>query len=269
MNISAAPIQGRTIKFFLRHSVILHCLIIGIFIGIAALMNYSSEKKIKTSMILIQSSVKVDIVAMPKLTIKELRNIRPVNLDFDAKPTEKIKVPPKSDNKNKIEFEKKAKKSLSFMEKMKLLAKKKAKANKRKIKAIKRVKKGVSSKERSELQGLLLAGNKLSIGTSATGSGNAVAGTIYEQYIGQLPSFIKPNWKLPSYLLDKSLQCRIRVFLANSGRLIKAEIFESSGDQEYDAKALAAVKNSSPFPIITKEISLRASRGDIILGFPL
>lgn len=261
----------RPLKYFLGHSIFLHLFIIALFIGVGKLLNISFENTRKTNMVLVESSVRIDMVAMPKMTIKELRNIKP--LDLGGETGTALKEPPKkapSENTNKIEFEKKGAKPMSFMERMKLLAKQKAKAEKQKNKG-----KGSSSSqnkksaaERKALRDLVLAGNKLSKGSSTVGSG-AGAVTAFQGYVQQLTEQVKQNWKLPSYLLNKELRCRIRVYLGGSGNLLRTEVYESSGDLEYDNKAIEAIVNSAPFPSLSSEIRSRASKGDVLLGFPL
>jgi TonB family protein len=54
-----------------------------------------------------------------------------------------------------------------------------------------------------------------------------------------------------------------------SGHVSRAEIYQSSGDSEYDQKSLDAVNAASPFPQLSEEFGRRALNGDILLGFPL
>jgi TonB family protein len=71
-----------------------------------------------------------------------------------------------------------------------------------------------------------------------------------------------------SFLLDKKLKCRIRIWIAMNGSVTRAEIYEPSGDNEYDQRALDAVRATS-FPPLSAEFGRRAINGDILLGFPL
>lgn len=260
----------RPLKYFLGQSIFLHLSLVALFIGLTTYLNLSFEERKKTNLVLVESSVRIDMVAMPRLTVKELRNIQP--MDLGGAKDSAVNEPPKVESKNesKIEFEKKGKKPLSFMERMKLLSKKKALKTKVKKKTTKGSSRSrVNSKTQNELRDLVLAGNKLSKGTSVVGSGAGGVSGPFVQYLQQLPDHIRPHWKLPSYLLNKNLQCRIRIFLSESGRLLKAEVFQSSGLDEYDNKALEAVKNSSPFPSLAREFRIKGTNGDIVLGFPL
>ena len=93
--------------------------------------------------------------------------------------------------------------------------------------------------------------------------------TAFQIYIAKLPEMIKPQWKLPSFLLSKGLKCRVRIWINNDGTLKRAEIYQSSGDQEYDHRAIQAVERAAPFPKLSEEYGNRAQNGDIVLGFPL
>lgn len=260
----------KPLKIFLGHSIFLHLSIVGLCIGITKLMNISFEKRVKANMVLVESSVRIDMVAMPKLTIKELRNVKPMDLGGDKssaanKPPKKIE----SQNDSKIEFNKKAEKKLSFMERMKLLAKQKAKVEKTKSKTkTKSSSSKVSAQTNKELQDLVLAGNKLSKGSSIVGSG-AGATTAFQGYVSEVTGHVKMNWKLPSYLINKDLKCRIKVFLSANGQVLRTEVYESSGNEEYDRRAIETIMKSSPFPALSKEIRARGNRGDLVLGFPL
>lgn len=259
----------RPLKYFLGHSIFLHLFIVALFFGVTRLLNISFENKRNTNLVLVESSVRIDMVAMPKMTIKELRNIKPLDLGGETGSVEKETVKKvESKNDSKVEFEKKGEKALSFMEKMKLLAQQKAKAEKQKAKGNSSSKTKQNARKQKELQDLILAGNKLSQGSSTVGNG-AGAVTAFQGYVQQLTELVKQNWKLPSYLLNKDLRCRIRVYLGASGNLLRTEVYESSGDPEYDNKAIEAIESSAPFPNLSKDIRTRASKGDVLLGFPL
>lgn len=260
----------KPLKIFFGHSIFLHLSIIGLCIGITKMMNISFERRVKANMVLVESSVRIDMVAMPKLTVKELRNVKPMDLGGDKssavnEPAKKIE----SQNDSKIEFEKKGDKKLSFMERMKLLAKQKAKVEKSKTKSksSSRTKK-INSQSNKELQDLVLAGNKLSKGSSIIGSG-AGSTTAFQGYVSEVTGHVKMNWKLPSYLLNKDLKCRIKVFLSANGKVLRTEVYESSGNEEYDRRAIDTIMKSSPFPSLSKDIRARGNRGDLVLGFPL
>lgn len=216
---------------------------------------------------LLQKSVRVDVVAMPKLTLKELQTVT------DQVEAIKEDVRKEEAAKEKIEdedlvFEKEGKKDfqdiLKNLSEKKIDAKKIADANKKKN-SLK-----LSDNDLTKLKKLVLEGNKINSGDSATerADGAAIQGE-FGKYLTQIPDWVKPNWRLPSYFQKENLKCRIRIFLDAKGNLIKVDVYESSGNAEYDEKALLAVKNSSPYPEVPNLILSRVYQGDIILGFPL
>jgi TolA protein len=219
---------------------------------------------------LIESSVRVDVVAMPKLTLKELKALPPISRgDIDAPVEEKV-VKKDTINKGDVVLEKKVKKK-SFLDMMKNLSNKTAKKEKTKKK--KKEKKGNKNGlniDSNTLRNLVAEGNKVSKGVAISGTGSSNGDlTEFNLYMSALPAHIRVNWKLPGYLLEKDLKCRIRIFLNKNGKLLKAEVYQSSGEEEFDQRALSAVQKSSPFPSVPSQNAKNALNGEIVLGFPL
>lgn len=227
-------------------------------LGIDWFQNKSAIKEIE----IIQSSVRVDVVAMPKFTVQELKKMEIAPPSQEEK-TEEVK-PSVDNSKSEIEFKKKTNK-VNLNNLLSNLSKKKtAKGKKKKVKGNK-----ILKSQRSQLRKLVLEGNKVSTGTSLVGDGLAQERTVFNNYVSALPNFVRPHWKLPSYLIDRDLKCRIRVFIAANGKILKAQIYESSGEAEFDQKALASVKRVNSFPKPQRDILARVAAGDVILGFPL
>ena len=248
------------------------------FIAVGALLSLSldffgdsslSERNIE----LIEASVRVDVVAMPKMTVKELQAMQRQASQSGGGTVEKTErsAPPKvkkiaDDSKAPVLNE--SKKNSSVSDILKQAASQKTES----LPTTGRPSKdeGISDKARDQLRSLVAAGNKISQGSSISGAGNsAEQATAFNSYISQLPELVRPNWRLPSYLMDKNLRCRIRIYLSENGELLKAEIYEPSGNEEYDERALKAVRESSPFPSLESAIASRAVKGQILLGFPL
>ena len=101
------------------------------------------------------------------------------------------------------------------------------------------------------------------------GDGNQADLTAFQAYAARLPDLVRPHWRLPSFLMDKKLKCRVRVWLALKGEVSRVEVYQSSGEPEYDQRAIDAVKSTSPFPKLSEEFGKRGLNGDILLGFPL
>ncbi|MEI8346268.1 MAG: TonB family protein [Pseudomonadota bacterium] len=204
--------------------------------------------------------MRVDIVAMPKMTLKELQNmeIRPTPTDEGPgaiKAEEKIPEIP-SEGPTFL----KEKKKEDFLSMLKDVSKKKLKGNDTTKN---------SKIKNEELEKLILAGNKLSQGSALTGNQATAAEGAFIQYLQGLPDWVRPHWRLPSYLLSLDLKCAIRIYLNPQGLLLKAIVYESSGNQEYDDLALEAVKSSTPFPAPNDEIKNKLLQGEVLLGFPL
>tara|TARA_B100001971_G_scaffold215195_1_gene260352 strand:+ start:182414 stop:183175 length:762 start_codon:yes stop_codon:yes gene_type:complete len=204
----------------------------------------------------IQSSVKVDVVGMPKLTVQELK-------EFKATEIEKGETEdPKNIAEEKVEEPVEEKVDLGNL--LSNLSKKKVAPKKRKKK-----KKFGNVLSQKELKSLVLEGNKISQGESVVGDSLENARTVLGQYASTLPSHVRPFWKLPSYLLNKDLSARIRVYLSETGKVLRTEIIKSSGVDDFDQRALRAIKQANPFPAPESEIAKLTTSGAIVLGFPL
>lgn len=247
------------LTFYLAIAAVFHVIIIAFFFSLGQLINFNRTPiKLNNKIDIVKASVRVDVVAMPKLTLEEMKKI-------DLTPKEEVEPilekPVEVNETSKVEFKKKRKK-LDLSKSLAQYADKKVKVKKNKVKKTKR-------KLSADLKKIILEGNKLSAGSAATGDNNKQADNIFVGYVQTIPDVVRPYWKLPSYLLEKDLRCRLRIFLSANGKLLKTEIFESSGVLEFDNKAIDAVKKSSPFPRPPKEAQSRVVRGDLILGFPL
>lgn len=216
------------------------------------------------NMKLVQASVRVDVVAMPKMTFKELRDMETLPPVEEAAPAaQKEEAKDIGGAEDKV-FEKETKK-VSFTDLI-------SKYNKPKVEDKKKNTKenanGINDRIKNSLKQLVISGNKLKSGTALTGSKGGI-GEEAGAYLGSLPEHVRPLWKLPSFLLSKDLKCRIRVFLSANGKVLNAVVLESSGDSEYDKRSLDAVRASSPFPKLPPELVASGTKGEIVLGFPL
>lgn len=248
-------------------SLFIHLVLCLFFFMIEYIWNKSDPidlSKIK----MLQSAVRVDIVAMPKYTLKELESMTESSQGATKEIPKAVKESQASTNDKSEgpEFIDNVKK-INLQEMLKNISKKKIK-KKSKNNAIDGKITETSIGE-SELKRLLIAGNKLSKGTSLTGEISSEDLSEYEKYIFDLPDIIRPYWKIPSYLKNQELKCRIRVYIGKEGQLLKTEIFESSQSEEYDHLALLSIKKASPFPAPPEKFLNKVVQGEIILGFPL
>lgn len=282
---------------YLTQSVFIHFLLIFIFFLIGKFLFITDTNLQEKNLELIQSSVKVDIVAMPTLTVKELKDPKlenvenkneiiekateaNVKLPEPKQPIDKIIEQPKEkikednnesvkDDKNDFIEAKKIKKELekkqNFLNKLKELGQKAELENEKLLNE----KKSKNMAKQNSLKELLLAGNKLNQGTSKVGNNTVENYSAFQRYALKIPELVKPFWRLPSYLIGKNLKARIRIWLKDNGEFSKVEVYQSSGDSDFDERAISAIKEASPFPALTEDIKTRASEGNILLGFPL
>ncbi|MFA5584649.1 MAG: TonB family protein [Bacteriovoracaceae bacterium] len=240
------------------------------------LLGPSSKRSLEIE--IIQSSVRVDVVGMPKFTAQELREMQknaapaePESVPEEAAPA--VAESPKEEIKEDVIKEgdlviEEQKKQNDFQNLLSNYSSKKVKRKEAKPQPKKAANTVVSGQGSKIIDGLILEGNKVSAGSALVGDITSETSSEFSAYVQGMPERVRVNWRLPSYLMDRDLKCRIKVFLNNNGQLIKTEIVESSGVEEFDTRALNAIKEAS-FPPPSKEVGIRLSTYGIILGFPL
>ena len=201
----------------------------------------------------IQAAVRIDVVGMPKYTLQELKKM---NLEQGNVEPE-VKEESKTNETSKVEFKKQSKKvNLGNL------------LNSYSGKKIKKVEKK-KKYDKAALNKLVLEGNVVSKGVSATGDNNAEIDNEFKSYVQLLPDKVRRFWKLPSYLKEQDLNCRIQISINESGEVIKMNLIQSSGEKEYDDRAMKAIKQASPLPRPPALALGRVVNGDVILAFPL
>lgn len=234
------------------------------------LFSEPKEKTISKKMRVIGKAIKVDVVAMPKMTIQELKKMAPA--PGDLAPKVKEKTPPKGGDENTV-FKKETKKK-SFADMLKGLSQrkvskaKKVKQKKRKAPVAQRDS-GAGGFKGKNLKKILALGNRISEGNSYTGGAGTNSGDLFDTYATQISEAVRMRWKLPGYLLNKELSCRVQIYISSRGKLLKYKVIESSGNKDYDGRAIAAIQRVNSYPIPQKEIAARVAAGDIALAFPL
>jgi len=228
-------------------------------------LDFLSSKVNPADVKIIQSSVRVDVVSMPKFTVQELKKMK-----IAPTPTEEVKEevkevqPEVTETKDELSFKEKSKKKINLQNLLSNIGKPKARGKKKKQEKV-----NALETHRKELRNLVLEGNKVSAGTSVVGDGLLVDKTKFNTYVARLANFVRPHWKLPSYLMDRDLKCRIKIFIAANGKILRSEIYESSGVDEFDRKAISALNQVSTLPPPESEILARVTSGQVVLGFPL
>jgi len=222
---------------------------------------------------IISQSVRVDMVALPKHTLKDLKKMQktyrdPAPLEIAAPPVLNKQVESKNDSS--VTFKKKGSGLKSFLNRYKSKSLSdtptKARANKKKSQS-----QAFSWKVKKDLKKLVLEGNKLSSGDSFTeGTISEESEATIQKYVLGLKEKIRSRWFLPSYLMEKKdLSCKIAIFLSTEGDLIKTEFVETSGVKEFDDLALKAVVASAPYEELGGSDFIALRNGGIILAFPL
>jgi len=252
---------------YLLVSLVVHLL--AVFLLLIAKTIQSGKQEVR----FVESVVRVDIVGMPTHTVQELKNIAKgdgnvseddLTFEQSKKQQEEQEVAKKeevSQNAFLASIQKHAQKEI----KVSRLKKEKV-PDKKKVSGLQ-----IGTGDKKNLTKLLLAGNKISQGSALVNDGRSGSRLEQEldQYAAQTVEWVRPHWRLPSYLQEKLLRCRVQLFLRPDGHLIKATFKERSGNREYDQRALQAVKDASPYPTVGDQISSRVIKGGIILGFPL
>ncbi len=235
--------------------------LIHFFLLIAAILFQKSFNILQPSATIttVIPAIRVDVVGMPKMTLKELKKLS----EGEGSISEEVQgdSSESKDERDSISYKKKGK-NLSEILRLEALKKISLKED-----AQKSGKEG-KGKIKGDLSKLVLEGNKISKGMAIIGDSRGMVMGAFGQYVSSIPDFVRPNWKLPATLLDSNLNCRVRIYLNADGKLEKAELFESSGNKEYDKRAMQAVMNSS-FPKPGKDIIDKVKLGNILLGFPL
>ena len=246
-----------------------HILLVALsFAGGKAIMKFFGNTDVE----IIRAAVRVDVVGMPKFTVQELKAMQKDALPPEPEPEaasgrkEETKVEDQTPDVIKkddlVIHEKGTEKKSSFLNVL-------SDYSKKKIDKKERPKGETTGKGNKNINNLVLEGNRLSKGTALVGDFSDEAGSEFAAYVQTLPEIIRQHWKLPSYLLEKDLRCRIKIYLSASGQLLKTELQESSGEQEFDARAKQAIENAAPFPKPSETVGTRLVNSGIILGFPL
>lgn len=273
-------IKERSLQFYTMNSLIVHTFLICISIIVSYIFVQDQMKLREFNTKLLEASVRVDMVALPDKTLKELKSLQ----QLDAAASKSVKVKKTSKNKpvespevvkkvidtppeKVVKFLKdKKKKTLSDM--LKKYSDNKVKTAKRKP-TKKPKENNIDKGAMSRLEGLVKKGNIVKSGAAIAGTGSQQELDEFEKYAVKLPEIVRPFWKLPSYLLDQGLHCRIQLFISKEGKVIRKVISESSGEKEFDQRAIRAIESVGVFPVVPDLIVKRVASGSIVLGFPI
>jgi hypothetical protein len=251
--------SSKNFIWYWKRSFAAHAVLI-ILLVVATKFNFFSDRFDKPKIIL--PSVRVDIVELPKYTIEELKKLE------IAPPPVSPKVDAKQKASESTDLPKETKQTVSDFEEI-------VKKSERNLadKTISDLKKLKEQKEienrRDEMKELLLAGNKVQQGTLLQGEEVQQQITEFEQYILEVTEKVRYHWKLPSYLQNTELKCRIQLFINSRGMVEMTKIIESSGNEEYDSWAIRSIQDAIPFREPGATVLPELLRGKFVLGYPL
>jgi len=186
--------------------------------------------------------INIDVVGMPNVLKKDLASLNEQTKEVKIKPEmalpSKVKISAKKDSLiSKIKD--------AVQEEQNYLAK---------IKIIKglQVQKGVAG------------------GTSMSSTGTGGSGTETVQanpYFHTVKQYVRNYWKVPNWMKPEGLNVIVVVAIEDDGSISEVGISQSSGNADFDALALSAVKSAAPFP--TPPVSVRETlRSGVKLSFP-
>jgi colicin import membrane protein len=257
-------------------SLSIHIFIFCLIFAVHSIMNkgfFSKNNELIELNKKLQQSVRVDVVNLPEFTIEELKKLKivPDNTNQEKMVNKKNDIQDLKviDSKKKIDLGN----MLNDFANQDVLKKEKKnlKIGKNSKKVKQKNEKSFSNKELSKLKSLVLEGNILNkSGTSTVGTeGEEQELSQFEKYVLSIPEQIRPNWKLPTYLMEQDLKCRVQVFINQQGKIINFKLIESSGTNEFDERAMNSIKSTEFLTKPDKQYLTTLLTKGVVLGFPL
>lgn len=202
--------------------------------------------------IVIQSAIKVDLVGLPE----------------KQEPKKEIPKAAKKPKKAKVATAKPEAPKVKTKSKDTKTAQKRAIEELMRKKALEDIQKQLAAKEQEAVEEEVVEepvkGNIVTDGSELEGLDQIQ----YERYYKKISSIIKKNWNLPQWLASAQLNAQAAIRLDERGYVIKADIYESSGNTVFDDTVLAAIKSSSPFPPPEARMVRVITRVTMVLSFP-
>ncbi len=106
-------------------------------------------------------------------------------------------------------------------------------------------------------------GNEVSRGGSLSG----VIRLEQQGYLESVHGSVQSRWNLPGFLANANLKARVRLFIDGRGNVTRREITQSSRNDIFDARLLAAIDASSPLPVPPNSLVGILENDGIELGF--
>jgi len=208
------------------------------------------------------TAVRVEVVAMPKLTLKELQKVE-VNLaSADKNLNKAAETSPPAASEDPQAYQVAQKKARQDFKAMLQAEAQKAQDKVTKSKAAQ------DAQAKKVMANLALAGNILAKGNALTGESAQAEVSALNAYAGQVRDLVRAYWRLPSYLQNQNFRCVVHIFMNAQGTLLKAKVVESSQNAEFDRWALTAAQQTS-YPAPPAEAKNTIIRHGLKLVFPL
>lgn len=230
---------------------------------------------VPTDTIDLRDSIRVDIVALPKKMDPSVQPGPPpatVETPSKVQEPEKIKELPKKvettpvktvaptvakPEATKKSLEKTQSHAIDKIKAMSALDKIKQDLAKEKAAA-------AAAKAKAESKTQPVAGNQVNAGNSPTG----LERIDYDRYMSELKGKVFEQFNLPPWLQELDLKAQILILIDERGYVIKRTLRVSSGNEIFDAKALEAIDNSSPFPPPPQRLKGLLATSGITFRFP-
>lgn len=240
-------------------------------------------------------ALRVDMIALPDMLKKDLRNTQPSQgskeiaealkrAEADAKSIKPIKIPDQPKAKEPAEVAERDEmvlKPKKVAEKADSKPAEKAKPSREsptsadrslklkgalaRIKALDKIR-GEEGAAPSQTQGALIKGNRLSKGTSLSGDARESMESGYQDLVRDR---LAENWSLPIWLARQNHSARIVLFIDGRGRVRSVRFMKPSGNEQFDSAVKKAIEDSQPFPTPPAEVASSVQVDGIGFAFPL
>ncbi|MEK6705315.1 MAG: TonB family protein [Bdellovibrionota bacterium] len=205
-------------------------------------------------------SLRVDIVGLPDILKKDLKNIS------------QIPAPP-AETADKAAVKRDA---ISPTEKDEMVLKpKQTKQNDRqqklkgalaRIRALEKISSMVNGKHSSAPTSGLIKGNAISKGTSLSGEAKESAEASYFDHIKER---LQENWTLPVWLARQNFSAQVKIYIDSRGRIRSFRFIKPSGNQQFDNAVNQTIQESQPYPVPPGDLAGSLLIDGILIGFPL
>ena len=240
---------------------------VSVFLHVALVLSFSVKSTLWPSKpILVQDSIKVDLVGLPPKAVKKKNPQALPSKKAKKKTVPKKPKIPKVSLKPKVKPKKKAPKvSIKKAKKRQsqALSQLKALSALERLKNLPDPKKAEPQEETIEEQPPV-AGEQIAPGTALTG----LTKLKHNSYISQVSAHVRRFWFLPEWLTKADFRAKALIQFNALGELLKIEIIESSGNGEFDALIKKTLRDAEPFPAPPEAFKKIVEVDGITLGFP-